>query len=354
MNHSDIRHRLSEYIDDTLPPDEKAAMEAHLAACAECADALRELRKTVEQVKQLEEVEAPAWMTSKIMAKVREEAERKNIFQHLFNYFSVNRALRVAAVLFLAITAYYIYSATRTAEKYAEAPLPKIARQEVPPPAAEAPKQEAPAIAGRRETKVKQAPGYRSLDMKDEYERPAPPVPAGPAQEPAAAGNAESAAPQAMTAMPAAPPMTARQEAGAKAQSPGRKQAPADEAQNAGAEPSGIMGFPGKDTGGELTDEDREAEERLSVTEHFVGHDLRENMKVKGLQFVTRKVPDDLAGLEWLREMTAYRSVPCARRYIVDVELHGRSLQYLYCTDRSKIKRLGVFELISGVWIELK
>src|SRR5258708_2866082 len=41
--------RLSEYIDGELTSDERAQLEAHLAACAECAGTLEELREVVER-----------------------------------------------------------------------------------------------------------------------------------------------------------------------------------------------------------------------------------------------------------------------------------------------------------------
>ncbi|HEX5004930.1 MAG TPA: zf-HC2 domain-containing protein [Gemmatimonadales bacterium] len=39
--------RLSEYIDDDLPAAERAALEAHLAACADCRGVLADLRRVV-------------------------------------------------------------------------------------------------------------------------------------------------------------------------------------------------------------------------------------------------------------------------------------------------------------------
>ena len=39
--------KLSDYIDDELAPDERAALEAHLATCAECSATLDELRAVV-------------------------------------------------------------------------------------------------------------------------------------------------------------------------------------------------------------------------------------------------------------------------------------------------------------------
>jgi hypothetical protein len=71
------------------------------------------------------------------------------------------------AVVFLSLTAFYIYQNIDPSQKFAEAPPARVAKNEtgranVPSP---------------RLKQVPQAPGYKALDMKPEYEKPAPPVP---------------------------------------------------------------------------------------------------------------------------------------------------------------------------------
>ncbi len=183
MNHNDIRHKLSDYLDGAIPAKEKAEIEEHLKACEKCSDALAELRKTIEQVRQVEEVEPPAWMTQKIMASVRAEAEKKSIFHRLFYPLAVKLPIQAVAVLFMAVTAFYIYESVHPAMKFAEAPM-----EQAPAPAPTRPE---PSTAGsekdkfgkvgdslHRSKQAPQSPGYRSLDMKLEYEKPSPPVPA--------------------------------------------------------------------------------------------------------------------------------------------------------------------------------
>src|SRR3990172_9261197 len=134
MKHDDIRHMLSEYIDGAVTPKEKALVEGHLKSCPECNSALFELKKTIEHIKKVEEVVSPAWMTQKIMAKVRAEAEEKRgLFHKLFFPLHIKLPLEAVAVLFLAITAFYIYESVHPEMKFAEAPGEDvIARSEVP------------------------------------------------------------------------------------------------------------------------------------------------------------------------------------------------------------------------------
>jgi hypothetical protein len=47
--------RLSEYLDDELPPDERAAMEAHLRQCAACGAVLADLKRIVTRARGLED-----------------------------------------------------------------------------------------------------------------------------------------------------------------------------------------------------------------------------------------------------------------------------------------------------------
>jgi anti-sigma factor RsiW len=51
--HEEWTDKLSEYLDDELPPGERAAVDAHLAQCAECARTLEELRRVVETARAL-------------------------------------------------------------------------------------------------------------------------------------------------------------------------------------------------------------------------------------------------------------------------------------------------------------
>ncbi len=126
MKHDDIRDMLSGYIDGEVTAAEKAEIEEHLRTCAECSEALVELRKTIQLVKNTEETDPPAWMTQKIVAKVRAETLAKKGGEH--------------------------------EKAHGSAP---------------------------RSKEVLQTPGYKALDMKQEYEKPSPPAPSGQAPAPA-------------------------------------------------------------------------------------------------------------------------------------------------------------------------
>ena len=99
---------------------------------------------------------------------------------------------------------------------------------------------------------------------------------------------------------------------------------------------------------------DREAEARLAVAERFAKTDLPKKMKVKGLFYTIRSIQDDPPDLQWLKDTAAYRSTPCADRYVVDVDLSGSLSKYLYCSDRPRVRLLGIYEFREGAWTEKK
>lgn len=182
MDHNDIRHALTDYLDGSLGPEDRDAVEEHLKACSSCAGALAELRKTLEHLRSLDQVDSPAWLTQKIMANVREEAEmkKKPVFDWLFR--RVSFPVEVLGVALLAVTVLFVYrnmqpgnlpveQAPVRTEAPALAPKEKSATKNVAPPAS--------AVPQRRE--------YKALDMKQEYQPPAPPV---PDTQPAAAAGA--------------------------------------------------------------------------------------------------------------------------------------------------------------------
>jgi hypothetical protein len=195
MEHNEIRHKLSEYIDGSIAADEITEIEEHLKTCTACSDALRELRKTIDHIRTVEEVEPPAWMTQKIMAKVRDaEASRKRILRKLFFPLSIKIPIQAVAVLFLAVGAFYIYRSIQPAYVPSEAPVKEFdAKREAPPVPAE--RREKTLTKGESQSakQVPQSPEYKALDMKPEYEKPALPGPVDKLESHAPAKPAESA-----------------------------------------------------------------------------------------------------------------------------------------------------------------
>lgn len=348
MDHNDIRHKLSEYIDDAVTPQERVEIDEHLKTCTTCSDALAELRRTIDAVKQIEEVAAPAWMTQRIMAHVREEQEKRSgIRKILLHYFTVGRAMRVAAVLFLTVTAYYLSISMNPAVRNGEAPVSGIAKQEAPSQAHDTAKRKAAGEPAEAETNAGRDRGYRSLDMKYSYEKPAPPVPSAapsaPAPAPAqheATGPVREEMAREQRAVPPQPRAAAPSVMAKQAARPAKTAQPPASVQDISA------------SAGQMAD--REAEARLAVAERFSRTDLPKKMKKKGLFYTIRNIQDDPPDLQWMKEMAAFRTNPCASRYVVDVDLSGILSKYLYCAEPSRVRLLGVFELRGSTWTETK
>jgi len=118
-------------------------------------------------------------MAQKTMAKVRAETEekKKGFFERFFLPISIKLPIQAVAVLFLAVTAFYIYRSIQPASVPSEAPIQEFATKKEAPSAEiakdEMAKADEPAL---RSKKVPQAPEYKALDMKYGYEKPAPPV----------------------------------------------------------------------------------------------------------------------------------------------------------------------------------
>jgi hypothetical protein len=70
MIHWRARRRLSEHLDGTLPEDIQRAVAAHLERCAACRGELAELSVTVKLLRSLPELEEPAFLATRIDARV--------------------------------------------------------------------------------------------------------------------------------------------------------------------------------------------------------------------------------------------------------------------------------------------
>jgi hypothetical protein len=242
MDHTDIRHRLSEYLDDAVTAEERTVIDTHLAACTECSDALRELRKTIEHLRAVEEIEPPAWMVQRVMARVREESARGPRRWSFFDRFAMLRPVRVLAVLALTVTAYYIYLNLEPSGRHAAPPaeIDSGERAAMDRPAGmedratgagrkAVPERSAGRVAPSSKKDLLQSPAYRSLDMKYSYEQPPAPEPVAPpeadaarpmvAKKEAALSRSETGASSAI-APPAAAPLAERaRESGGRSES---------------------------------------------------------------------------------------------------------------------------------------
>lgn len=119
----EFRERMSASLDHPLDAEEQKGLEAHLAGCSSCRTEWEELQWTHRQLKGLEPVEAPSWMTSKIMARVRaESAPRLSIWQRFLLPLARNPQLQVASLLLLAVTGYYLIRTPKMAAEFQQKP----------------------------------------------------------------------------------------------------------------------------------------------------------------------------------------------------------------------------------------
>ena len=123
MECHDIREKLSAYVEGLISSEEKLLIEEHLKVCQHCSESLADLKKTLEYVQNLEEVEPPPWLTGKVMATVRSEAEQKRgILQRLFYPLHIKVPIEAFAAIFLVITTVYIYKTMQPEMKLVKAP----------------------------------------------------------------------------------------------------------------------------------------------------------------------------------------------------------------------------------------
>lgn len=105
----DINDKLSSYLDNEISPQEKHAMEEHIKTCSQCAQTLADLQKVKAMTSKLSEVEPPPWFKQKIMARVREEAQKKSFAEKWFYPLRIKVPVQIFATIFIVVAAVYIY-----------------------------------------------------------------------------------------------------------------------------------------------------------------------------------------------------------------------------------------------------
>lgn len=127
MQCNDIQEKLSVYIDGDISSEERMLIDKHLKSCEQCKVTLAEMKKTSEYVRNLGDIEPPAWMTQKIMTKIRSEAGReKSIWRKLFYPLHIKLPVEAAVAVLLAVTTIYIFRTMQPEMKFAKAPAEEM------------------------------------------------------------------------------------------------------------------------------------------------------------------------------------------------------------------------------------
>lgn len=124
MECKEVQKRLSAYLEKLVSPKQKKLIDAHLKGCKKCKRALADLKKAVDYVQKLEEVEPPAWMTQKVMARIRSKAEAKRgILRRIFYPFHIKIPLEAVALMLVAVGTIYIFKSMQPQMQIAQAPI---------------------------------------------------------------------------------------------------------------------------------------------------------------------------------------------------------------------------------------
>jgi hypothetical protein len=130
MQCNDIQEKLSAYIDGDISSGERMLIDEHLKSCQQCKEALAEITKTTEYLRNLDDIEPPAWMTQKIMTKIRSETGReKSIWHKLFYPLHIKLPVEAAVAVLLAVTTIYIFKTMQPEMKLAKAPVEEMTPQ---------------------------------------------------------------------------------------------------------------------------------------------------------------------------------------------------------------------------------
>ena len=76
MNCSDLETLLCDYVDGTLGPDRKAAVERHLAQCPACAEMARDSAAAVAFMERAAEVEPPPELVTRVLFNLTDSREK--------------------------------------------------------------------------------------------------------------------------------------------------------------------------------------------------------------------------------------------------------------------------------------
>ncbi len=123
MDCSDAKKIIAEHIEGNSPPGQQALIEEHLRSCEQCMLYAAELQKTIETVQGLEEIEPPAWLTAKVMKKIRADARpKKGWRERLFFPLHIKLPIEAFATVLIALAVAYVFRSIQPELQLAKAP----------------------------------------------------------------------------------------------------------------------------------------------------------------------------------------------------------------------------------------
>ena len=150
------KDQLHAYVEGLVSDNDKIEIEKHLAACPECTKAFEDLKQAVHLVGKLDEVEPPAWLTQKIMARIRaEQAPEAGLLRRLLDRlytwrlyagrFPVKITATAAASLVIAVAALLVMKEMGPQIQPIVQPIIQPTIQDAAPPQVPGQREETPA-----------------------------------------------------------------------------------------------------------------------------------------------------------------------------------------------------------------
>ncbi len=123
MKCSDIKERLSEYVDDILDPETRALLDEHLSACKDCQHTLASLKAVVSELGALDSVEPPEDFLDQLHERMEKRPRFPRILRTLFMPMRVKIPLEFAGAVAVAILVFSILHTQKDQLRLAEPPL---------------------------------------------------------------------------------------------------------------------------------------------------------------------------------------------------------------------------------------
>lgn len=113
MNCDWVQERASEYLEGVLDPGDYLAVQDHLSRCARCHVDVEALARTIRAITDLPPLEPPPGFSRRVMAHIREKAERPSIWERLFLPVRIKIPIHVVTLLIVTGLALYLYQANQ-------------------------------------------------------------------------------------------------------------------------------------------------------------------------------------------------------------------------------------------------